>query len=549
MHIVIVGGVAGGAACAARLRRLDENTKITIIEKGPYVSFANCGLPYFLSGVIADRDNLFVADKKLFEKRFNINVLDNTTVTSINRNNKYVNLQDKEKTLTLNYDVLILSPGSNAIVPPFASGIDGVFTLRTVPDVDAIKARIKSRNAKKVLVVGGGFIGLECAENLNHIGIEVTLAEGAPQVLPPFDFEMAQFVHQELKAHGVRLKLNSPITGISHDGDILKAEFKDGTFLFDAIILAIGGRPNSVLAKEAGLSLNDREFIKVNDFMQTSDPNIYALGDAVEINDPLLGGKTSIALAGPANKQARVLCSHLAKNRLNKDLQVFPYKGAMGASIVKVFGIEAASVGLNERSLKGKVDCDAVWLHPNQHAGYYPNAAQCHLKVIYDKKSFKLLGAQAVGAEAAKRIEIMSAYLSKNGSIDDLAYHEQVYAPPFSSARDGINYAGCILENIRDGLVKTARFDELNTRFKDAIFIDVRTPDEFKQRHIPGFINLPLDSLRQNLNTLNKDKEIVITCAVGIRGYNACRILNAYGFKTYNLSGGVLTYFTANFKA
>ena len=237
------------------------------------------------------------------------------------------------------------------------------------------------------------------------------------------------------------------------------------------------------------------------------------------------------------------------KNRLNKDLQVFPYKGAMGASIVKVFGIEAASVGLNERSLKGKVDCDAVWLHPNQHAGYYPNAAQCHLKVIYDKKSFKLLGAQAVGSEAAKRIEIMSAYLSKNGSIDDLAYHEQVYAPPFSSARDGINYAGCILENIRDGLVKTARFDELNTRFKDAIFIDVRTPDEFKQRHIPGFINLPLDSLRQNLNTLNKDKEIVITCAVGIRGYNACRILNAYGFKTYNLSGGVLTYFTANFKA
>lgn len=548
MHIVIVGGVAGGAACAARLRRLDEKAQITIVEKGSYVSFANCGLPYFLSGVITDRDNLFVADKKLFENRFNINVLDNTAATSIDRANKCVTLQDKNKTYSLNYDVLILSTGSTAIVPPFASGIDGVFTLRTVPDADAIKARIKNCDAKKVLVVGGGFIGLECAENLNHIGIEVTLAEGAPQVLPPFDFEMAQFVHQELKSHGIKLKLNSPITNISHEGDKLKAEFKDGSFLFDAIILAIGGRPNSVLAKDSGLSLNERDFIKVNDYMQTSDPNIYALGDAVEINEPLLGGKTAIALAGPANKQARVLCSHIAKNLLNKDLQVLPYKGAMGASIVKVFDIEAASVGLNERMLKGKVDYDAVWLHPNQHAGYYPNALQCHLKVIYDKKSFKLLGAQAVGAEAAKRIEIMSAYLSKNGTIDDLAYHEQVYAPPFSSARDGINYAGCVLENIRDGLVKTARFDELDSRFKDALLVDVRNPDEFNLRHIPGFINLPLDTLRKNLDKLDKNKEIVITCAVGIRGYNACRILDAYGFKVYNLSGGVLTYFTANAK-
>lgn len=548
MHIVIVGGVAGGAACAARLRRLDEKAQITIVEKGSYVSFANCGLPYFLSGVITDRDNLFVADKKLFENRFNINVLDNTAATSIDRANKCVTLQDKNKTYSLNYDVLILSTGSTAIVPPFASGIDGVFTLRTVPDADAIKARIKNCDAKKVLVVGGGFIGLECAENLNHIGIEVTLAEGAPQVLPPFDFEMAQFVHQELKSHGIKLKLNSPITNISHEGDKLKAEFKDGSFLFDAIILAIGGKPNSVLAKDSGLSLNERGFIKVNDYMQTSDPNIYALGDAVEINDPLLGGKTAIALAGPANKQARVLCSHIAKNLLNKELQVLPYKGAMGACIVKVFDIEAASVGLNERMLKGKVDYDAVWLHPNQHAGYYPGALQCHLKVIYDKKSFKLLGAQAVGAEAAKRIEIMSAYLSKNGTIDDLAYHEQVYAPPFSSARDGINYAGCVLENIRDGLVKTARFDELDSRFKDALLVDVRNPDEFNLRHIPGFINLPLDTLRKNLDKLDKNKEIVITCAVGIRGYNACRILDAYGFKVYNLSGGVLTYFTANAK-
>ena len=548
MHIVIVGGVAGGAACAARLRRLDEKAQITIVEKGSYVSFANCGLPYFLSGVITDRDNLFVADKKLFENRFNINVLDNTAATSIDRANKCVTLQDKNKTYSLNYDVLILSPGSTAIVPPFASSIDGVFTLRTVPDADAIKARIKNCDAKKVLVVGGGFIGLECAENLNHIGIEVTLAAGAPQVLPPFDFEMAQFVHQELKSHGIKLKLNSPITNISHEGDKLKAEFKDGSFLFDAIILAIGGRPNSVLAKDSGLSLNERDFIKVNDYMQTSDPNIYALGDAVEINEPLLGGKTAIALAGPANKQARVLCSHIAKNLLNKDLQVLPYKGAMGASIVKVFDIEAASVGLNERMLKGKVDYDAVWLHPNQHAGYYPNALQCHLKVIYDKKSFKLLGAQAVGAEAAKRIEIMSAYLSKNGTIDDLTYHEQVYAPPFSSARDGINYAGCVLENIRDGLVKTARFDELDSRFKDALLVDVRNPDEFNLRHIPGFINLPLDTLRKNLDKIDKNKEIVITCAVGIRGYNACRILDAYGFKVYNLSGGVLTYFTANAK-
>lgn len=552
MRVVIVGGVAGGAACAARLRRLSEDLEIVMVEKGPYISFANCGLPYYLSGAIAQRGSLLITTKEQMHERFNIEVRLNTEVVKVQREQKMVELKSAQGSEELSYDVLILSPGSEPIVPPFARGLQHVYTLRSVPDADAIKQDLVGRHAHKVLVAGGGFIGLECAENLVEAGIEVTLIEGAPQVLLPLDFEMAQYVHLELKQHGVQLKLNTMLENLQPEADgKLKATFGGGQIeIFDGAVLAIGGRPLSTLAKDCGLLCNERGFIKVNDFMQTSDPAIYALGDAVELGEPILGGRGSMALAGPANKEARALTAHLAKNYLGLDLHLEGYKGALGASAVKVFTLEAASVGLNERVLKQKGrQCDAIWLHPMQHASYYPGAAPCNLKVVYDPDTFELLGAQAVGAEAVKRIEVMSAYLGKKGTIDDLAFHEQVYAPPFSSARDGINYAGCMLQNIRAGLVKTARFDELETRFKDAFKLDVRPSEMFAAASIPGFVNIPWGALRKRLNEIPKDRPIVVTCVVGISAYNACRILLQNGFsEVYDLSGGVQTWFTAQAK-
>lgn len=550
MRVVIVGGVAGGAACAARLRRLSEDLEIVMVEKGPYISFANCGLPYYLSGAISERDSLLVTTKEQMLQRFNLEVRLNTEVTKVLREKKVVEIKSASGLEELSYDVLILSPGSEPIVPPFAGGLAHVYTLRSVPDADAIKQDLVERKAKKVLVAGGGFIGLECAENLVEAGIEVTLIEGAPQVLLPLDFEMAQYVHLELKQHGVKLKLNTMLENLeaAGDGTSLKAAFGGQSEIFDGAVLAIGGRPLSTLAKDCGLLCNERGFIRVNDYMQTSDDAIYALGDAVELGEPILGGRGSMALAGPANKEARALTAHIAKTYLGMDLQIEGYQGALGASAVKVFNLEAASVGLNERVLKQKGrKRDAIWLHPMQHASYYPGAAPCNLKVVFDPETFELLGAQAVGADAVKRIEVMSSYLSKKGTIDDLAFHEQVYAPPFSSARDGINYAGCVLQNIRAGLVKTARFDELETKFKDAFKLDVRPPEMFAAASIPGFVNIPWGALRKRLHEIPKDKPIVVTCVVGISAYNACRILMQNGFaEVYDLSGGVQTYFTTH---
>ncbi len=547
MNIVIVGGVAGGAACAARLRRINEACSITIVEQGPYISFANCGLPYYLSGAIAQRSSLFVTTKEILEQNFKLKVLVNTQATAIDRATRTLTLQSEHGPSSLAYDVLILSPGSLPIVPPFAKGLPHVYTVRTVPDVDGVKSDL-AKAGKKVLIVGGGFIGLECAENLVEAGVKVTLAEGMNQVLPPLDFDMAQFIHAELCAHGIELKLSSLLKGLTlkDDGKLL-ADFDESQDSFDGVILAIGGRPNTSLAATCGLTLNSRGFIVTDEYMRTNDDRIYALGDAVELSEPILGGRGSIALAGPANKEARVLTSDVAKRFFKHDLSMPGYHGAMGASAVKVFTQEAASVGFSERRLQSLGQpYAAVWLHPTQHAGYYPQAKHCHLKVIYNPENFKLLGAQAVGAEAVKRIEIISAYLHMGGNIDDLAFHEQVYAPPFSSARDGVNYAGCVLENIRAGLVKIARWDELETKFKDACCIDVRSPEMYATRHIDGFINIPLSKLRSSLDELPKDKPIVLTCVVGISAYNACRILQESGFKeVYDLSGGVTTYFAA----
>lgn len=550
MRIVIVGAVAGGAACAARLRRLSECAEIIMVEKGAYISFANCGLPYYLSGVIPERSSLLVSSVQNMQQLFNIQVMTETEVTAVDRAARRLTLKSAAGETFLNYDVLILSPGSEPVVPAFARGLEHVYTLRSIPDVDKIMQDLIARGAKRILVAGGGFIGLECAENLCQRGIEVTLLEGMPQVLPPLDFEMAQFVHLELKVRGIDLQLNTMLQSLSAEGSQVRAVYGGSSALFDGVVLALGGRPNSHLAWDCGLECSERGFIKTNEFMQTSDPAIYALGDAVEISDPILGGRTAIALAGPANKQARVLTAHIAAEHLGLDLKIPPYRGSMGASAVKVFSLEAASVGLSERTLRQKGrECAALWLHPTQHAGYYPDAAPCHLKIIYDPQCFEILGAQGVGAEAVKRIEVVSAYLSMHGTIDDLAFHEQLYAPPFSSARDGINYAGCVLENIRSGLVKTARFDELDTKFKDAFLLDVRDPLQYAERHIDGFVNIPRGQLRRRLDEIPRDRPIVVTCVVGIGAYNACRILLQHGFEeVYDLSGGVVTYFVAHAK-
>lgn len=551
MNIVIVGGVAGGAACAARLRRLSESARIIMIDKGHYVSFANCGLPYYLSGTIAERQSLFVSNQETFERNFKVEVHLDTEVKAIDRAQRKISLQSTSGTTELAYDLLILSPGSSPIVPPFAAALPHVYTLRNVPDVDAIKAELNNGGFKRALVVGGGFIGLECAENLREDGLEVTLAEAAAQVLPPLDFDMAQYVHLKLKERGIKLRLGQMLTGLEQTSQgTLQASFGNQQEEFDGVIMAIGGRPLSTLAADCGLKLNERGFIQVDEYMRTSDERIYALGDAVELNDPLTGGRSSMALAGPANKEARVLTADIARRYFNLDLKIGGYEGALGASAVKIFDLEASAVGLSERRLAAlNLPHAAVWLHPNQHAGYYPGAQPCHVKVIYDPVTYQLWGAQAVGADAVKRIEVFSAYLKKKGSIDDLAFHEQVYAPPFSSARDPVNYAGSYLENIRDGLIKTARYDELESKFKEAFKLDVRSPEMFAARHIEGFVNIPLPKLRQSLSALPKDRPIVVTCVVGINAYNAARILLQSGFnEVYDLSGGVTTYFAATAK-
>lgn len=546
MKVVIIGGVAGGAACATRLRRLDENCEITIIEKGEYLSFANCGLPYYIGQEIAHREDLFVASKELFINRFRINVLNNTTALSIDREKKEVKITHQGVESILSYDKLILSPGATPFVPPMYAGIEGAFTLRNVPDVDKIVNYIDKHQVKNAVVVGGGFIGLEVVENLRRRGVSVTLVEMSPQVMAPLDFELAQYVHQELCANGVTLKLATAINKITKKADNYILDLDDATSLeTQMLILSIGIRPDSSLAKNCGLKVNERGYIVVNNTMQTNDENIYALGDAVEVCEPVLGGVTSIALAGPAAKEARVVCSSLTGGN-------YTYRGTMGASIAKVFSLQAASVGFNERVVKQRnINYECIYLHTASHASYYPNSSPVHFKLIYDKNSKQILGAQAVGMDGCdKRIEIISAYMSKHATIDDLAWHEQIYAPPFGSAKDVINFAGFVAQNIEDGLISQVKITDLQEYLdQGAVFLDVRTKEEFDTYHAPEAINIDLNQLRNNLDKLDKEATIVVTCLVGVRGYIACRILAANGFKhVYNLAGGMQSYMINKFK-
>jgi len=536
-----VGGVAGGASCAARLRRLDEQAEIVLLDRGPYVSFANCGLPYYVGNVIQNESALLVATPELFLKRFNIEVRIHSEVVSIDRAAREIEVRDlvsrglyREK-----YDALVLSPGAAAIRPPLP-GIDlpGIFTLRTVPDSRRIREWIETRSAKRAVVVGGGFIGLEMAENLARRGIEVTIVEMADQLMPPLDPEMAEFIHQRLETHGERLQLGDAVTAFesSGDGGIIVRIKKGATLSVDIVILAIGVRPETFLARQAGLEIGMRGGIHVDDQMRTSDENIWAVGDAVENRNFITGVPDLIPLAGPANRQGRIAAEVIS----GRDSR---FRGLQGTAVCGFFGIVVAMTGATEKSLKraNVTDFQAVYLHPGHHAGYYPGAKPIHMKLIFNKKDGRILGAQAVGEEGVeRRMDVIAMAMQLGGTVFDLEEAELCYAPQYGAAKDPVNVSGMIAANVVRGDVELADWNLLGSN--GTMILDVRDPSEFAAGTIEGAVNIPLGQLRERLEELPRDREIWISCGVGQRAYYACRLLSQHGFNVRNLSGGYESY-------
>lgn len=539
--IVIVGGVAGGATAAARLRRLTEKDEIIIFERGEYISFANCGLPYYIGEVIQDRNKLLVQTVEGMAKRFHLDIRNLSEVTAINRDQKTVtvkNLRTREEYEEA-YDTLILSPGARPMVPPIP-GIEeanALFTLRNIPDTDQIKAYVDQQKPKSAVVIGGGFIGVEMAENLTERGVEVTLVEMANQVMAPIDYEMAAIVHAHMKEHGVHLILEDGVKAFENNGRRIILN-SGRTLETDMIILAIGVQPESQLAKEAGLELGVRGTIKVNECLQTSDPNIYAIGDVIEVKNYIHGFETFVPLAWPANRQGRLVADHIH----GYDVK---YNGTLGTSIAKIFDLTVAATGNNEKVLKQYgIPYEVVHVHPMSHASYYPNAAQMTLKLIFEKETGKIYGAQAVGKEGVdKRIDVIATAIKGGLTVWDLPDLELSYAPPFSSAKDPVNIAGYAATNILDGTVETVQWHEIDEIVANGgTLIDVRTKKEYEQGHMKGALNIPLDELRERLLEIPKDETIYVTCQVGLRGYLAARILNENGFRAKNVDGGYKLY-------
>ena len=541
--ICIVGGVAGGATCAARLRRNDENAKIILFERDSYISYANCGLPYYIGDTIKDRNNLFVQTPEGFSKRFNIDVRVNNEVIDIDRNNKKIkvkNLKTNEE-YTEEYDYLVLSPGAKPFIPNI-EGINnlGIFTLKNVNDTDRIKEFIQKNNVKKAAVIGAGFIGLEMAENLHNLGIFVTIVEMAEQVMTPLDYEMASLVHQHLKTKGIEFYLKDKVMSIRREENtnILHLESRR-QIKSDIIILSIGVRPETTLAQKAGIEIG-KHGIVVNKYLQTSDPNIYAIGDAIEFPHPITKKPTITYLAGPANKQGRIAADNIVFGNKRE------YKGSISTAIAKVFDLTVASTGLSEKALKNEnIEYLTNIIHVSSHAGYYPGALPMTIKTVFSKEG-KIFGAQIVGYEGVdKRIDLFATVIKNNGTIYDLQEIEHSYAPPYSSAKDPVNIAGFVAENIIENKVSTVSYREIINRNKDTLIIDVRTEEEYKLGNIEGSINIPLDELRERINQIPKDQTIIVYCGTGLRSYIACRILKQNGFdKIYNLSGGYKTYET-----
>jgi len=539
--IVIVGGVAGGASCASRCRRLDENAEIVLIDRGPYVSFANCGLPYYVGGVIKDESKLLLANEALFRDRFNIEVRTQHEAVSIDRANRTVTVKELAtgRTYCENYDALVLSPGAAAVRPPLP-GIDlpGIFVLRTIPDSREIRSWIAEKQAKTAVVVGAGFIGLEMAENLVHRGLSVTVVEMLNQVMPPLDPEMALPVQQHMEAHGVTMALGDGVAGFAKNeaGQLTVKTQSGAAYTGDLVILAIGVRPETSLAKAAGLALGERGGIRVNDQMQTSDPAIWAVGDAIETRDIVTGQAALVPLAGPANRQGRIAADAIC----GRDSR---FRGVQGTAICGVFDIAVASTGASEKALRraGVTDFDKVYLYPAHHVGYYPGAKQMNLKVLFRKSDGRILGAQAVGeADIARRIDVIATAIQFGGTVFDLEEVELCYAPQFGGAKDPVNYAGMIASNAIRGDNPLADWSQLGS--DEAYLLDVRDPDEFEEGCIPGAVNLPLHELRSRLGELPRDRRIQVYCVVGQRAYYAMRILLQNGFKAENLSGGIRAY-------
>lgn len=549
MKYLIVGGVAGGATVAARLRRIDENAEIILFERGKYVSYANCGLPYYIGGTITERDKLFVQTAQGFTARFNIDIRTEQEVTAIHPKEKTVEIRELNtaRTYIENYDKLILSPGAEPLRP----GIEGInsdkiFTLRNVPDTDTIKKYVSRNNPRHAVVVGGGFIGLEMAENLHHLGIRVAVVEMANQVMAPLDYSMAAIVHQQLIEKQVDLRLEDGVSRFEETPEGIIVHLRSGKQITtDLVLLSIGVRPETRLAKEAGLSLGSLGGIAVNDYMQTSDPDIYALGDAVEVLNPVTGKPALIPLAGPANKQGRIVADNIVFG--NRET----YKGTIGTSIAKVFDLTVAAAGANAKLLKREgIPYQSSYTHSASHAGYYPGAVPMSIKILFSPDNGQLLGAQVVGFDGVdKRIEMLEQVIQRKGTVYDLTELEQAYAPPYSSAKDPVNMAGYVAENILTKKVEVIDWRKISQLSSDTILVDVRTADEYSLGSIPGAINIPVDELRNRLSELPKDKPIVVTCAVGLRGYLAYRILVQHGYKDVkNLSGGYKTWSIATAK-
>lgn len=540
-RILIVGGVAGGASAATRLRRLEEDAEIILFEKGGYISFANCGLPYYLGGIIKERDYLMVQTPEEIHKRFRIDVRIFSEVINVDTENKIVTVRSKERGIyTESYDNLILSPGAKPLMPNIP-GIDGerIFTLRNIPDTDAIKQFIEENNPdgngyRSAIVIGGGFIGIEMAENLAMLGMNITLVEAAPHILAPFDEDMVLFVEQELERNKIKLILNDGVKAFTNTDSQVVVTLSSGTRLeADMVILAIGVTPDTDFLKTTNIELGSRGHIIVNERMETSIPGIYAVGDAIEVMDYITKSKTAIPLAGPANKQGRIAADNIAG--LNT-----VYEGSQGTSIIKVFDLTAACTGANEKTLiKANIPYHAIFIHPFSHATYYPGAKRMTLKLLFSHDG-KILGAQIVGYEGVdKRIDVIATVIRMKGTVKDLTKLELSYAPPYSSAKDPVNMAGYVAENVLNNIAHIITWNEVTKLDpKDYVLLDVSTRAEYNYGHIKGAINIPIDELRERLDEVPTDKMILTYCQVGVRGYIADRILSQHGYNVRNITGG-----------
>lgn len=543
MKVIIVGGVAGGATAAARIRRLNEHAEITVFERSGYISYANCGLPYYIGDVITEPEELTLQTPESFFKRFRINMKIHHEVISIHPECKTVSVKNLEngEIFEENYDKLILSPGAKPTQPRLPGvGIDKLFTLRTVEDTFRIKEYINKNHPKSAVLAGGGFIGLELAENLMELGMDVTIVQRPKQLMNPFDPDMASMIHNEMRKHGIKLVLGYTVEGFKEKDNGVEVLLKDNQSLqADMVVLAIGVTPDTVLAKEAGLELGIKESIVVNDRMETSVPDIYAAGDAVQVKHYVTGNDALISLAGPANKQGRII----ADNICGGDSR---YLGSQGSSVIKVFDMTAATTGINETNAKKSgLEVDTVILSPMSHAGYYPGGKVMTMKVVFEKESYRLLGAQIIGYEGVdKRIDVLATAIHAGLNATQLKDLDLAYAPPYSSAKDPVNMAGFMIDNIAKGTLKQWHLEDMDkiSRDKDVVLLDVRTVGEFSMGHIDGFKNIPVDELREQISEIEKGKPVYLICQSGLRSYIASRILEGNGYETYNFSGGFRFY-------